>query len=1474
MKILNFTDQDRARLKMKDGSSESIELFQRNLKELMNTKTFSNMIEEKIIAEVDVEEEPELKRTRLLLEFEKKEKEEKNEIKLGEFLQETIHNDIIHKFEEQLTARDYVGLIKSMDKMVSSEIKEYIPSMKLFDIFQKKADTVQEFEKNFRDYCNCLRELTEILNKKGRDEFWKSSIRARVKWDLTRRNERQVDVLEWGEEKLNQYLLNDGTKSIERPITVTTHEQLINTVSTEKNEKIPDPEQNYLSKFTEMVATTVRSELNKGKRTNENRKKYCPGCKRFTFHKESDCWVLHPNLRPKDQNPNQWEGEAMKTLNRLLQARGGLSNQSEFGMKGGDIFKLLSNLNKNDNYSDLDLSYSTTSEWDREREIEIVNLIKEKKESPKNSVLGEKIGPKLDRDQKEKGYLTKDNILVNESDLEIINENKSFTELSEEELRKRYLNSELCVERVSLSEKGGENIYIEMLVIIDSGATTHLFRDREFLENLRDCRVKVKTAKKDHDIIVNLEGEAGMLKEVLISDETEKNIVSVSRLTKENIKIDFSEEVAKIIHEDTIIAEGKLINDLYFLNKENLMKIINFKQIIPSINSVIEESEDNSDLFQLHRCLGHISMKRIKEAVRNNDILIKDENKKKKIINAKIPKCEVCLIAKFKKKKVNPLKKKDYKPFSKVGMDFKGYFNPSVYYNFTCMYIFIDYSTNYIFTYLCKNADQAAEAIQAYAAKVLSMGYFIQFLQTDASVVFRSFKVKAVLNNLLIVHQESTPYHQWMNGKVERYIGTLMNYVRAMMTDSGAPHEFWSYAVTHATFLMNHTPRSDGTESAARKLLKQHLKGDDIPYFYEDIYKINQTITNSMQPRSIKCKFLSYFNEFTESKITFDEEKRIITIARDIERFKVPVMNTSLKNLDIDQRFNTRNVEEINNLKHEERKIPRSVTEALDSPDSEIWREAMIKERNNFIKYKTFEGVNKEEIELIDMSKILGTIPLFVRTLDNQNNTKCKVRLVLRGDQQVEIDKFDMYAPTSITEMNKLMLNIAYTNGWYVEIFDVSAAFLEGRNDRLMYARVPKFFSEAFNTEVFHTRENIVKVVGNFYGSRQAPRIWYKKFDNILKGFGMKNSDISSTIYIKKEGQRVFIISIHVDDGLIITNDKKIIKEFQDYIKKEVQGVKFSEEFKKFLGIEVKEEENNVFMHHQVYLEEKMKIKPERFHPPIINPKEMVKNQQDIVLPKDFLNRIGILRFIVDRGRPDAIGLISEISTGKYVNNEELLNEAEEFIYSTRDRGIKMRKNSGTKFLLAMCDASLVKQGDAKSRIAGTYFTNENSGAFHTFSTKVSYNFSTIATSSCEIEIKAIFETAQRGLIFRKFMREIGVLSEKLPLIILTDNLSSIIVLKRGSNNHALRLINNRIQKLQEWIALGEIMVKFIDSENNVSDFLTKGTLTKKRNERLSRVLMQGLNLDEDILNHVAKTLEEVIKKLDNKDTETEEEEL
>ena len=100
---------------------------------------------------------------------------------------------------------------------------------------------------------------------------------------------------------------------------------------------------------------------------------------------------------------------------------------------------------------------------------------------------------------------------------------------------------------------------------------------------------------------------------------------------------------------------------------------------------------------------------------------------------------------------------------------------------------------------------------------------------------------------------------------------------------------------------------------------------------------------------------------------------------------------------------------------------------------------------------------------------------------------------------------------------------------------DVKNAFLNGELDEEIYMNQPLGF------ELKGQKCKVCKLKRSIYGLKRASRQWNLKFHQAMlkEGFTMMEED--HCVYIKRSNIGFIILSLYVEDILIVGNDKKLI---------------------------------------------------------------------------------------------------------------------------------------------------------------------------------------------------------------------------------------------------------------------------------------------------------------------------------------------
>ena len=100
---------------------------------------------------------------------------------------------------------------------------------------------------------------------------------------------------------------------------------------------------------------------------------------------------------------------------------------------------------------------------------------------------------------------------------------------------------------------------------------------------------------------------------------------------------------------------------------------------------------------------------------------------------------------------------------------------------------------------------------------------------------------------------------------------------------------------------------------------------------------------------------------------------------------------------------------------------------------------------------------------------------------------------------------------------------------------DVKTAFLNGELNEEIYMDQPLGF------ELKGRERKVCKLKRSIYGLKQASRQWNLKFHQAILEDGFTMMEEDHCVYIKRSNNYFIILSLYVDDLLIVGNDKKLI---------------------------------------------------------------------------------------------------------------------------------------------------------------------------------------------------------------------------------------------------------------------------------------------------------------------------------------------
>jgi len=266
------------------------------------------------------------------------------------------------------------------------------------------------------------------------------------------------------------------------------------------------------------------------------------------------------------------------------------------------------------------------------------------------------------------------------------------------------------------------------------------------------------------------------------------------------------------------------------------------------------------------------------------------------------------------------------------------------------------------------------------------------------------------------------------------------------------------------------------------------------------------------------------------------------------------------------------------------------------------------------------------------------------RTKLNADNSinKHKARLVVKGYAQIfGVDYSDTFTLVARLDTIILLLAISAQKGWKVFQLDVKSAFLNGVLQEEIYVEQPDGFV------IQGAKDKVYLLQKALYGLKQAPKAWYSRIDEHLLNLGFVKSLSKATLYVKLKDNDVLIVSLYVDDILVTGSNELLVEEF----KQEMMNVFEMTDLglmTYFLGMEVKQSQNEVFICQKKYAKEiskKFQMKECKATSTPMNQKEKLSKNDgaDKVDEGYFRSMIGCLIYLTTT-RPDILFVVSLLS--------------------------------------------------------------------------------------------------------------------------------------------------------------------------------------------------------------------------------------
>ncbi|GJU82291.1 putative ribonuclease H-like domain-containing protein [Tanacetum coccineum] len=147
---------------------------------------------------------------------------------------------------------------------------------------------------------------------------------------------------------------------------------------------------------------------------------------------------------------------------------------------------------------------------------------------------------------------------------------------------------------------------------------------------------------------------------------------------------------------------------------------------------------------------------------------------------------------------------------------------------------------------------------------------------------------------------------------------------------------------------------------------------------------------------------------------------------------------------------------------------------------------------------------------------------------------------------------------------------------------DVKSAFLYGKIEEEVYVCQPPGFEDP------DFPDRVYKVEKALYGLHQAPRAWYETLSTYLLDNGFQRGEIDKTLFIRRHKCDILLVQVYVDDIIFGSTKKELCIAFEKLMHEKFQMSSMGE-LTFFLGLQVKQKKDGIFISQDKYVDEILK---------------------------------------------------------------------------------------------------------------------------------------------------------------------------------------------------------------------------------------------------------------------------------------------
>jgi hypothetical protein len=431
--------------------------------------------------------------------------------------------------------------------------------------------------------------------------------------------------------------------------------------------------------------------------------------------------------------------------------------------------------------------------------------------------------------------------------------------------------------------------------------------------------------------------------------------------------------------------------------------------------------------------------------------------------------------------------------------------------------------------------------------------------------------------------------------------------------------------------------------------------------------------------------------------------------------------------------------------------------------------------------------------------------------------------------QQHNVDYTEIFAPVVRLEVLRFLFALVAIHDLECEQMDVKTAFLNGNIDCVIHMSQPpgSLVSDASR------RDYVCLLQKSLYGLKQAPHLWYWTFVEFMITLGYARLHKDRCVFLKAAADGFTIVSLYVDDLLIITPNKSLAAELKASLSARFH-MKDLGPVKTILGWEIHRHRENrtLFINQSYYCSTVM----ERFHMSTSNPVKTpfecttplsqahcASSPEDIAYMQDknYRSVVGSIMYLAMGTRPDLAYALQQLS--QFLHNPgpahwRAAKRVLRYLKGTPSLGITFggRDSTSNPFISAYVDANYAMCLDTRRCVSGFIIL-----FFGNLISWMSKKQSIVTLSTTEAEFVALALCIQECLYIRQLAAELHHTSDQ-PIPVHEDNQSTIRIAQNAEHHGRSKHIDVRFMFVRDLVENKEFILHYCPTKDQLADFFTK----------------------------------------------------